>query len=308
MLRDDQGDIIADTEVDIRFTVYRTMFQQNELTDYRETQSAITNEFGLLNAVIGSGTPDIGTWNGINWFIFPGFTDSYLRVEIDFGNGWLELSDEKLRVVPFAEMAGQANSLANGAWSPEGNYDTDENNFLGTGNYAPLIFKSANTERLRMDENGQMTFSVSNEVPTVRVQNPDDDSFEANLEFSHTYSAQVGEIIYNPFGFGMITEDTPITLNNSEVDFTVNASGNSILQSADNDTEVHYIVRDGTDTDVADISSGFITLGFTNAANVCMDTNLIMARTMARAPNFTSMPRAVVWSSIVFREQHTNFM
>lgn len=278
VVRNDEGGIMANTELSIRFTLYRTVFQQNDVVDYRETQNTTSNEYGLVNTVIGQGTPDIGTWTGITWLQFPGFTDRYLRVEMDFGNGWLELSDEMMQAVPFAEIADEASSLIGGAWTPEGNFDTDENSFLGTVNDSPLVFKSANTERLRLNEDGEIIFTVNSDQPTVRIQNVSDESFEANLSFSNTFSPNIGRIVYNPFGFGMISEGAGISLNNSFVDFTVNGSGSTILQASNVNTNVRFIIRNGIDADIANNNSGYLTMGFTNDLNVVLDNNEIMAR------------------------------
>lgn len=278
VVRNDEGGIMADTELSIRFTLYRTVFQQSDVVDYRETQNTTSNEYGLVNAVIGQGTPDIGTWTGITWLQFPGFTDRYLRVEMDFGNGWLELSDEMMQAVPFAELADEASSLIGGAWTPEGNFDTDENNFLGTVNYSPLVFKSANTERLRMNEDGEIIFTVNSDQPTVRIQNVSEESFEANLSFSNTFSPNIGRIVYNPFGFGMVNQSGGVTLNNTNVDFTIYPTGNAVLQAANASTDIRLVIRDGIDADIANINSGYLTLGFTNDLNVILDNNEIMAR------------------------------
>lgn len=278
IVRNDEGGIMTETDITIRFTLYRTVFQQNDVVDYRETQNALTNEYGLVNAIIGQGTPDIGSWLEIPWLQFPGFTDRYLRVEMDFGNGWLELSDEMMQAVPFAELADEASSLLGGAWTPDGNYDTDEDSFIGTVDDDPLVFKSANSERFRMNGDGEIIFSVNSDQPTVRIQNVSEESFESNLSFATNFSANIGRIIFNPFGFGLVSQSGGITLNNSSVDFTVNSNGNTVLQSADASTDIRFVIRDGIDADIANNNSGYLTMGFTNDLNVILDNNEIMAR------------------------------
>jgi hypothetical protein len=64
----------------------------------------------LVSAVIGQGTAVQGTFAGINW----SNTNKFLQVEVDLGNGYVDLGTQQLMSVPFALYA------ANGPVGPQG--------------------------------------------------------------------------------------------------------------------------------------------------------------------------------------------
>ncbi|MEY3600282.1 MAG: hypothetical protein RLZZ463_1059, partial [Bacteroidota bacterium] len=53
---------LKNTKVCLRFT-----FKSASGTEYQETQTATTSEFGRIDLVIGNGTPLTGSFAGINW-------------------------------------------------------------------------------------------------------------------------------------------------------------------------------------------------------------------------------------------------
>ncbi len=67
---------------------------------YSETHSTTTNQFGLFTVKIGMGSPQSGTFSGINWSA----GNQYARIEIDptGGNNYINLGDSQLLSVPFA--------------------------------------------------------------------------------------------------------------------------------------------------------------------------------------------------------------
>ena len=69
---------------------------------YAETHSLQTDEFGLFSTTFGAGAPVTGTFTAINW----GLTTKYLQVEIDLGNGWIDMGTQQLMSVPYAMYAG----------------------------------------------------------------------------------------------------------------------------------------------------------------------------------------------------------
>ncbi len=69
---------------------------------YQETHAAATNDHGLFQAVIGQGTPVMGSWNQIDW----GAGEWFLEVLI---NGQ-SISSQRLEAVPFAKIATEMRS------------------------------------------------------------------------------------------------------------------------------------------------------------------------------------------------------
>ena len=73
---------------------------------YSETQSPVTNAFGLYNIAIGSGTPVSGSLTAVNW----SDGDKYMKVEMDpaGGTAYVNLGTSQLLSVPYAVRAEDA--------------------------------------------------------------------------------------------------------------------------------------------------------------------------------------------------------
>ena len=105
-----------DRDVCLRFS----FLDSNGNTEYVETQQTTTDNYGMVNLVIGTGTPDAGySWDNIAWT-----TESKsLKVDVDYGSGktvscdnFVGLSVQELTAVPFALYAPSVE----GAPGPEG--------------------------------------------------------------------------------------------------------------------------------------------------------------------------------------------
>ncbi len=82
---------------------------------YSETQSTTTNAYGLYNVVIGAGTVETGTIEGIDW----AGGEKYIRVQLDpaGGTAYVDLGTSQLLSVPYAMYA---TSGTPGPVGPEG--------------------------------------------------------------------------------------------------------------------------------------------------------------------------------------------
>ncbi|WP_462252483.1 hypothetical protein [Ekhidna sp.] len=102
VLRDVNGEILANSSVTMRFTL------SNSNDDvWIETHSLTSNEFGVVSLIIGDGTNIGGTANSfaeIDWS-----ADISVKVEADTGDGFVDLGTSSLQSVPYAEYA--ANGL-----------------------------------------------------------------------------------------------------------------------------------------------------------------------------------------------------
>ena len=89
----------------LRFTFLDT--SQN--IEYSEIQNTRTDDYGMVNLVIGTGSPEIGySWDNMSW----GADSKYLKVEVDYGSesqsnceNFVELSLQELTAVPYAMYA-----------------------------------------------------------------------------------------------------------------------------------------------------------------------------------------------------------
>jgi hypothetical protein len=73
---------------------------------YSENQTAITDDLGHINLVVGQGTPNTGTFAGINW----ANGTYYLSIELNTGSGYVVMGTTQLLSVPYALHANTATS------------------------------------------------------------------------------------------------------------------------------------------------------------------------------------------------------
>ncbi len=106
--RNAQGTALDNTAVQVKFTLITDSLSGT--TEYVETHSLSTNSLGLFSTAFGTGTPVTGTWAGINWT----HSNKYLKVELDAGNGFVDLGTQQLLSSPFAIRAQSAATIENG--------------------------------------------------------------------------------------------------------------------------------------------------------------------------------------------------
>ncbi|MCS6981657.1 MAG: hypothetical protein NZM65_05605 [Flavobacteriales bacterium] len=74
-------------------------------TVYQETHNVTANTYGLFNLAIGQGSPQSGSFAGIDWGMGPYFA----QVEINAGSGFMNMGTQQLLSVPYALYAAKAN-------------------------------------------------------------------------------------------------------------------------------------------------------------------------------------------------------
>lgn len=99
--------------VTVRFQIHD--ITQGGVVVFQETNTAVTNQFGLITAVIG-GT---GNLAGVSW----GSGAKWLQVEIDVngGNNFTDMGTTQLISVPYALYAGNSAAGTTGPTGPQGN-------------------------------------------------------------------------------------------------------------------------------------------------------------------------------------------
>jgi hypothetical protein len=127
--------VLADTPMDIRITIFKDLIF--DVNVYIETHDVTTNQYGMVNLVIGNGTPSLGTFSEIPWDA----KYSY-KVEFNTGGGFITIGIYPLQSVPYA-------MTAKNVWRLDGNNNTvPEEQFLGTTDDADLHIKTNNIDRL----------------------------------------------------------------------------------------------------------------------------------------------------------------
>ncbi len=101
VVRNSNGQIIANQQVSLRLSVTDAANGGNIL--YRESHTATTNQFGLVNVAVGNGNQLNGTFASISW----GSGSRYLQVEVDPAGGstYTNLGTAQLLSVPYALYA-----------------------------------------------------------------------------------------------------------------------------------------------------------------------------------------------------------
>jgi len=100
--RDAQGQAIASSPVNVRFTLHQGT--PTGTTEYSETHALATSEIGLFSTYFGSGTAVTSAFDSIVW----SNTTKFLQVEIDLGNGYVDMGTQQLMSVPYAYRANEA--------------------------------------------------------------------------------------------------------------------------------------------------------------------------------------------------------
>ena len=100
--RDAQGQAIVSSPINVRFTLHQGT--PTGTTEYSETHALTTSEIGLFSTYFGSGTAITSAFDSIVW----SNTTKFLQVEIDLGNGYVDMGTQQLMSVPFAYRANEA--------------------------------------------------------------------------------------------------------------------------------------------------------------------------------------------------------
>ena len=106
-VRNSAGDLIVNTNVYFKFNVI-----QGSLTAvpiFTETHYVSTDGLGQVNLVIGQGSANTGVFSELDWSL----GSYYLGIELDTGNGYLDMGTTQLLSVPYAlyaENSGNATS------------------------------------------------------------------------------------------------------------------------------------------------------------------------------------------------------
>jgi hypothetical protein len=105
--RDAQGAPLADTNVQVRFTLLADSLSGAE--EYVETHNLSTNSLGLFTTAFGAGTPVSNTFENINWSA----GNKYLNVQVDTGNGLVDMGTQQLLSTPYSLYSAKAGEIKN---------------------------------------------------------------------------------------------------------------------------------------------------------------------------------------------------
>ena len=132
--RDASGDVLMNQPLTIQFSIITDI--TSSAISWQETHQVTTNDYGLFTAIIGKGTPSGGnsaTFDVIDW----GSSNHSLKVEINYGNGYIDMGTTDFMSVPYSLHAKTA---ANGSTTDELQTlsISGDTLFISSGNYIIL--------------------------------------------------------------------------------------------------------------------------------------------------------------------------
>jgi len=127
--RDASGDVLMNQALTIQFSVISDI--TTSAVSWQETHTVNTNDYGLYTAIIGQGiATSVGssaTFNVIDW----GASNHLLKVEVDFGSGYLDMGTTAFMSVPYSLNVDPTDELQSLSIS-------GDTLFISSGNYIIL--------------------------------------------------------------------------------------------------------------------------------------------------------------------------
>jgi hypothetical protein len=105
--RDSQGAPLADANLQVQFTLIADSLSGT--AEYVETNTLSTNSLGLFTTALGAGTPVSNTFGNINWST----GNKFLQVQIDTGNGWMDMGTQQLLSTPYSMHSATSGAIKN---------------------------------------------------------------------------------------------------------------------------------------------------------------------------------------------------
>ena len=108
--REANGDVLMNQALTIQFSVISDI--TTSAVSWQETHTVTTNDYGLYTAIIGQGTStSVGssaTFDVIDW----GASNHLLKVEVDYGNGLVDMGTTAFMSVPYALYSATGSSTS----------------------------------------------------------------------------------------------------------------------------------------------------------------------------------------------------
>jgi hypothetical protein len=150
----------------VTFSIWDTIAPGVGNMFFTETHDSVeTNQYGLFTLVIGGIDPQ--GLDTLHWFD----GKKFLQIHIDSaGVNGVTLPRTQFMSVPYALHSKTAfYSIAN--WALIGNDYIDTSHFIGTKNLQDLVFKTNNTEKMRITSGGRIGIGTSTPTAPLTIQN-----------------------------------------------------------------------------------------------------------------------------------------
>jgi uncharacterized protein (TIGR02145 family) len=137
IVRNGDGEVLANQNVSLRISILQGSISGTAV--YVETHSVITNQFGLVNLSVGSGTIINGVFANINWADGPYF----VKLELDDtgGSNYSDMGTSQLLSVPYSLFSQQTSSIPPGQNSGDMMYwNGSQWVFIAAGQHGQALF------------------------------------------------------------------------------------------------------------------------------------------------------------------------
>jgi len=138
VVRDASANVIANQTVGMQFTILQGSITGTSV--YQETFTPTTNNYGLVNLELGTGTVVSGTFASIDWSVGPYFTETGL--DATGGSTYVVMGTSQLLSVPYALHAKTAGSILN----PGADLVNDADSVLGNEYNTSVILNGDSLE------------------------------------------------------------------------------------------------------------------------------------------------------------------
>ena len=146
-VRNQTGELLTNEYVGIRFHIVQGTEQNNPV--YSELHYESTDDLGSLHLMIGQGAVEAGAFNQIDWSL----GDYHTGIEINTGDGFIDMGTTQLMSVPFALYALNSGTT-NNASLPQGTNDGDVLRWNSATNSWTVEDVSVNLSPVYLAENG----------------------------------------------------------------------------------------------------------------------------------------------------------
>jgi hypothetical protein len=162
--RDNAGNELKSKNLSIRISILSE--NPSGIVEYAETHSVTTDPFGLFKLVIGEGSwyaGSVSEFSAIAW----GASSHFLRVEVNFGDGFISMGSMPFQAVPYALYAANA-----GDTGGEKDLDKDPSNEIQTLSLAgkTLSISQGNSVTLSEDIVNDADANPTNELQDLRLE------------------------------------------------------------------------------------------------------------------------------------------
>ena len=135
-IRAESGDLLVNTNVTFKVTIYEGQGVGNT---YVESHFVPTDDLGHVNFVVGYGEPLEGSMAEIDWSM----GNYWMKVELDTGQGYVDMGDTQLLSVPYALYALES-----------GGETGDLQSVLDAGSEAEILLSDDNLEGVLINSSG----------------------------------------------------------------------------------------------------------------------------------------------------------